>query len=124
MPSDSSSSGSGLSALAVRNSVAINTDVCRQLAQAPFDLKNIFRTEGFDGVSRWVVRWADLCDTVLRVHAFGLMAETTRQQALIACNRCLAIGIPGVDALDAEVARIREVLDPYNAFPTNTLSIP
>jgi len=115
----STPSGTGPSPQAVRNSVAINTDVCRQLVQAPIDLKNIFHTEGFDGVNRWTVRWADLCDTVLRVYDFGLMAETTRQQALIACNRCLAIGIPGVDAIGSEVARIRNALDPYNDFPTS-----
>ena len=49
------------------------------------------------------------------------MAETTRQQALIACNRCLALGIPGVHAIGAEAARIREALDPYNEFPTSIL---
>jgi len=98
---------------AIRNSVAINADVVRQLAQAPNDLRHTFRTEGYDGVVRWSARWADLCDTVLRVYSFGLMAEPTRQQALLACERCLGLNIP-VDVITTQAERVISTLDPYN----------
>lgn len=42
---------------ATRNQEAINADIVRQVSQAPADLRQIFRTEGYDGVVRWSARY-------------------------------------------------------------------
>lgn len=42
-----------------RNQEAINADIVRQISRAPSDLRQIFRTEGFDGVVRWSARYAN-----------------------------------------------------------------
>jgi len=44
--------------VATRNQEAINADIVRQVLQAPSDLRQIFRTGGYDGVVRWAVRFA------------------------------------------------------------------
>lgn len=52
-----SGSSSGASPeVAEQNSVAINADLVRQLIQAPVDLRDTFRTRGYDGVARWSAR--------------------------------------------------------------------
>jgi hypothetical protein len=48
---------------ATRNQEAINADIVRQVLQAPSDLRQIFRTEGYDGVVRWSARSALLFRT-------------------------------------------------------------
>jgi len=106
---------SGSSALsrfdvATRNQEAINADIVRQVLQAPSDLRQIFRTGGYDGVVRWAARWQDLCDTVLRVHWLGLLLDETRDQVVLCCDRCLALNIP-VDVIASEALRVKNGLE-------------
>ncbi|KAF8323233.1 hypothetical protein DL93DRAFT_659083 [Clavulina sp. PMI_390] len=95
---------------ATRNQEAINADIVRQVVRAPEDLRQIFFTEGYDGVTRWSARWQDLCDTVLRVHWLGLLFEETRQQAVLCCDRCLDMRI-SVDVVTSEALRVKHALE-------------
>jgi len=95
--------------MAQRNQEAINADLIRQLAAAPSDLYQIYRTEGFDGVIRWTPKWQDLCDAVIRVHWLGLLLEETRQEAIAACDQCLGFRIT-VDTLNQEAMKVKTAL--------------
>lgn len=73
-----------MSPTSTRNAEAINADVVRQLLVAPDELKRAYRSAGYEGVIRWTTRyafrngsvtsililtprWADLCNTVVRL---------------------------------------------------------
>jgi hypothetical protein len=58
----------------------------------------------------------------LRVYSFGLMAEPTRQQALLACERCLGLNIP-VDVIATQAERVISTLDPYNDILRSSSSL-
>ncbi|QRV83204.1 hypothetical protein RhiJN_11220 [Ceratobasidium sp. AG-Ba] len=103
------------------NVVAINHDLSLRLAQAPNDLREAYSRDGYGGAVRFNLRWAELVETVLRVHSFRLLLASTRARALGACDACMRLRVP-VDDIWFETMRLRKVLDPngvYNDKPVH-----
>ncbi|KAG8712667.1 hypothetical protein FRC09_019589, partial [Ceratobasidium sp. 395] len=76
------------------NIVAINHDLSLRLAQAANDLREAYTRDGYGGAVRFNARWAELVETVLRVHSFRLLLASTRARALGACDACMRLRIP------------------------------
>lgn len=75
-------SGSSRFDAATRNQEAINADIVRQVSQAPSDLRQIFRTGGYDGVVRWSAR----CAFALHSH-FSFRLNRSMQMARFVRHR-------------------------------------
>ncbi|KAB5592185.1 hypothetical protein CTheo_4393 [Ceratobasidium theobromae] len=103
------------------NVVAINHDLSLRLSQAPNDLREAYARDGYGGAVRFHGRWAELVETVLRVHSFRLLLASTRARALTSCDACMQLGVP-VDDIWIQAMRLRAVLDPdriYNDRPVH-----
>lgn len=97
------------------NVVAINHDLSLRLSQAPIDLRESYARDGYGGAVRFHARWAELVETVLRVHSFRLLLVSTRARALSSCDACMRLGVP-VDDIWVEAMRLRAVLDPAGVY--------
>ncbi|KDN34145.1 hypothetical protein RSAG8_12758, partial [Rhizoctonia solani AG-8 WAC10335] len=102
------------------NVVAINHDLALRLSQAPNDLREAYARDGYGGAVRFHAHWAELVETVLRVHSFRLLLSSTRARALSSCDACLRLGVP-VDDICVRSMRLRAVLDPDQVYDDRPL---